>query len=170
MVKRLMPLMQLPIQAISRIQRVLQKLWIYFIKANNVGQYIAQNKWANIGKVDTTLVLNIAKAALNAKKNDTARKYFQEIADAHISGLHNENNTPDPSYELPYQWLTLDYKQAGDSANMVKYATIGKELYPKDDYYDFVEMDYYRENEDHADLLKSTMNLLQKILTAFVII
>ncbi len=125
-----------------------------FIKANNVGQYIGENKWANIGKVDTTLVLNIAKAALNAKKNDSARKYFQEIADAHIDGLHNADNTPDPSFELPYQWLTLDYKQAGDSANMVKYATIGKEVYPKDDYYDFVEMDYYRENDNHEALFK----------------
>ena len=123
-----------------------------FIKANNVGQYIRENKWANIGKVDTTLVLNIAKAALNAKKNDSARKYFQEIADAHIAGL--QANAPDPSFELPYQWLTLDYKQAGDSANMVKYATIGKEVYPKDDYFDFVEMDYYRENADHQDLFK----------------
>jgi hypothetical protein len=124
----------------------------YFIKANDAGQYIRQNKWAIIGKVDTTLVLNIAKAALNAKKNDSARKYFQEIADAHISGLHADS--PDPNYELPYQWLTLDYKQAGDSANMVKYATIGKELYPKDDYYDFVELDYYREKEDHQSLFK----------------
>lgn len=133
-----------------------------FIKANNVGQYIGQNKWANIGKVDTTLVLNIAKAALNAKKNDTARKYFQEIADAHIGGLHNENNTPDPSFELPYQWLTLDYKQAGDSANMVKYATLGREVFPKDDYYDFVEMDYYRENGDHQDLFKKYDELTSK--------
>lgn len=125
-----------------------------FIKANDAGQYIGQNKWANIGKVDTTLVLNIAKAALNAKKNDSARKYFKEIADAKIGGLHNDTNTPDPSFALPYQWLTLDYKQAGDSANMVKYATLGREVYPKDDYYDFVEMDFYRENGDHADLFK----------------
>jgi Tfp pilus assembly protein PilF len=125
-----------------------------FIKANDAGQYIGRNKWAIIGKVDTTLVLNIAKAALNAKKNDSARKYFQEIADAHIGGLHNDTNTPDPSFALPYQWLTLDYKQAGDSANMVKYANLGREVYPKDDYYDFVEMDFYREKGDHADLFK----------------
>ncbi len=131
-----------------------------FIKANKVGQYIGENKWANIGTVDTTLVLNIAKAALNAKKIDSARKYFQEIADAHISGL--KSDAPDPGFELPYQWLTLDYKQAGDSANMVKYATIGKELYPHDDYYDFVEMDYYRENRDHADLFKEYDALTSK--------
>ena len=133
-----------------------------FIKADNVGQYIASNKWANIGKVDTTLVLNIAKAALNAKKTDEARKYFKEIADAHIVGLHNEKNTPDPSFELPYQWLTLDYKEAGDSANMVKYATLGSQLYPKDDYFDFVEMDYFRQQGDHADLFKKYDELTTK--------
>ncbi len=133
-----------------------------FIEANNVGQYIASNKWANIGKVDTTLVLNIAKAALNAKKIDSARKYFKELADAHIAGLHNENNTPDPSFELPYQWLTLDYKEAGDSVNMVKYASIGEQLYPNDDYFDFVEMDFFRQNGDHADLFKKYDQLTAK--------
>ncbi len=125
-----------------------------FIKANEVGQYISQNKWATIGKVDTMLVLNIAKSALNAKKDETARKYFKEIADAHIKGLHNAADSADPSFELPYQWLTLDYKQAGDSANMIKYANIGKQLFPKDDYFDLVEMDYYREKENHAALFK----------------
>ena len=125
-----------------------------FIKANNAGQYMREHKWANIGEVDTTLVLNIAKAALNGKKEAIAEKYFKEIADAHIKGLHNEKDTADPAYELPYQWLTLNYKQAGDSANMVKYANIGKELFPNDDYFDFVEMDYYREKENKSALFK----------------
>ena len=133
-----------------------------FIKANNVGQYIRENKWANIGQVDTTLVLNIAKAALNAKKDDSARKYFQEIADAKIGGLHNEENKPDPSFELPYQWLTLDYKQSGDSANMVKYATLGKEVFPDDDYFDLVQMDYYREKDNHEGLFKKYGDLTEK--------
>ena len=133
-----------------------------FIKANEVGQYIGENKWAHIGKVDTTLVLNIAKAALNAKKNDIARKYFEEIADAKIGGLHNEENKPDPAFELPYQWLTLDYKQAGDSANMVKYATLGKEVFPDDDYFDFVQMDYYREKDNHEGLFKKYGDLTSK--------
>lgn len=133
-----------------------------FIKANDVGQYIASNKWAKIGKVDTTLVLNIAKAALNAKKTDSARKYFKEIADAHITGLHNEKNTPDPSFELPYQWLTLDYKEAGDSVNMVKYADLGQQLYPNDDYFTFVQMDYFRQKEDHDALFKKYQELTTK--------
>jgi len=73
---------------------------------------------------------------------------------SHIKGLHNAADSADPSLELPYQWLTLDYKQTGDSANMVKYAEIGKQLFPKDDYFDFVEMDYYREKGNHPALFK----------------
>ena len=130
-----------------------------FMKADEVGQYLAKNKWATIGEVDTTLVLNIGKAALNAKKDGIAREYFKKLADAHIKGL---KDSADASYELPYQWLTLDYKEAGDSANMVKYATLGSQLYPNDDYFDFVEMDYFRQQGDHADLFKKYDELTTK--------
>src|SRR5665811_860984 len=57
----------------------------FFIKADNVGHYISQNKWSNIADVDTTLVLNIGKAALNAGKNDVALTYFTKLADAGIN-------------------------------------------------------------------------------------
>ena len=132
-----------------------------FIKANNTGQYIAANKWANIGKVDTTLVLNVGKAALNAGKeyDDTALVYFSELANAKIKGLHSSN---DAGYEIPYQWLTLHYKEAKDEANMLKYAGLGKELFPGEDYFDFVLMDYYREKKDFPSLFKKYNDLVTK--------
>ncbi|MEO8721729.1 MAG: hypothetical protein ABI297_06520 [Ginsengibacter sp.] len=139
-----------------------EKAMNLFIKANEVGQYISENNWSKIGKIDTTLVLNIGKSALNAKKDDLARKYFKELADANIKGLHTDDNSADPSYELPYQWLTLDYKQAGDSANMVKYATIGKQLFPKDDYFDLVQMDYYREKGNSQSLFEQYEALISR--------
>ncbi|MGH2648403.1 MAG: hypothetical protein ACRDE8_12575, partial [Ginsengibacter sp.] len=57
-----------------------------FIKADNIGHYIAENNWSKIADVDTTLVLNIGKAALNAGKNDVAMIYFKKLADAGING------------------------------------------------------------------------------------
>ena len=101
-----------------------------FIKANNVGQYIAENKWSKIPEVDTTLVLNIGKAALNAGKTDTAKVYFLKIADAGISGT-KDGGANNAAFELPYQWLTLHYKEAKDEANMMKYANSWKEAFPK---------------------------------------
>ena len=98
----------------QEIKQALQMLWILFIKANNVGQYIAENKWSKIPAVDTTLVLNIGKAALNAGKNDSALVYFQKIADAGISGT-KDGGAGNAAFELPYQWLTLHYKDAKDS-------------------------------------------------------
>lgn len=128
-----------------------------FIKADNVGQYIAESKLANIGKVDTTLVLNIGKAALNAGKDDSALKYFSRLADAKIKGTKAGE---DAGFIIPYQWLTLHYKDAKDEANMLKYANLGKELFPEDDYFDFVLMDYYREKKDFPALFRQYEQLV----------
>ncbi|MEO8414051.1 MAG: hypothetical protein ABI472_10340 [Ginsengibacter sp.] len=132
-----------------------------FIKADNVGQYIAENKWANIATVDTTLVLNVAKAALNAGKNDMAQKYFIELADAKINGT-KDGGANNAAFELPYQWLTLHYKDAKDDANMMKYANLGRELFPEDDYFDLVLIDYYREEKNHSALFAKYDQLVSK--------
>ena len=132
-----------------------------FIKADNVGQYIAENKWSNIAKVDTTLVLNIAKAALNARKNDVALKYFTELADAKINGT-KDGGEGNGAFILPYQWLMLHYKDAGDEANMMKYANLGKELFPNDDYFDLVLIDYYRDKKENDALFAKYNDLVAK--------
>jgi hypothetical protein len=120
----------------------------YFMKADNVGHYIAENKWAKIADVDTTLVLNIGKAALNAGKTDVALTYFTKLADANINGT-KDGGAGNNSFELPYQWLVLHYKDAKDEANMMKYANLGKKLFPNDDYFDLVLIDYYRDKKDN---------------------
>lgn len=116
-----------------------------FINADNVGHYISTNKWAAIGDVDTTLVLNIGKAAINSNNNDIAKTYLLKLANAKIDGTQG---VVDPTFVFPYQWLVMHYKDAGDEANMVKYANISKEVYPHDDYVDFVLIDYYRAKKD----------------------
>jgi tetratricopeptide (TPR) repeat protein len=116
-----------------------------FIKADKVGHYISTNKWAAIGEIDTTLVLNIGKAAINSKHDDIAKTYLLKLANAKISGTQG---VADPTFVFPYQWLVLHYKDAGDEANMVKYANLGKEVFPHDDYADFVLIDYYRAKKD----------------------
>lgn len=121
-----------------------------FINADQVGQYITSNEWAHIGKVDTTLVLNIGKAAINAKEDDIAKEYFTKLADAKIKG---QVGMDDDGFVLPYQWLELHYKNAGDEANMLKYAQLGNEVFPRESYFNFVLMDYYREKNDMPKIL-----------------
>src|SRR5687768_1572472 len=117
------------------------------MKAEEVGNYIYSKKWA-LSEVDTALVLNIGKAALNAGNKEQAMKYFKRLADANIAGTKEGN----VGYNLPYQWLALQYKEAGDSANLLKYANMGKQYFPTDDYFDLILLDYYRSKKDYESL------------------
>lgn len=119
-----------------------------FIKSDSVGQYIARNGWSKLPAVDTVLVLNIGKAALNAGKDDITLPAFKQLADANIAGTKDGDNA---SYQLPYQWLMLHYKDAKDEANMKKYAELGKKLFPSSDYYDLVMIDYYKDKKNYED-------------------
>ena len=132
-----------------------------FIKANNVGQFIASRGWARIAKVDTMLVLNTGKAALNAGRNDEALTYFSELADAQINGT-KDGGAANSTFILPYQWLTLHYKDKKDVPNMMKYAKLGMELFPNDNYFDLVLIDYYREQKDYNALFNKYNGLVTK--------
>lgn len=120
-----------------------------FRKANVVGNYIYSKKWA-LSEVDTSLVLLMAKSAANAGKKDDALQLFKQLADANIVGTKDDK----VSYELPYQWLTYHFKDAKDDANFMKYSTLGKKYFPKDDYYDAVTLDYYRDKKDYDVMFK----------------
>jgi hypothetical protein len=120
-----------------------------FMNADKVGHFIHDQK-LGLPELDTNLVLNIAKAALNGGKPDIALTYLTKLADANVHGTR-EGST---GYDLSYQWLTLHYKTAKDEANMRKYAALGKQYFPKDDYYDAVMLDYYRDKKDHDALFK----------------
>ncbi len=132
-----------------------------FINADNMGRYIYDNKWSKIAEVDTTLVLNIGKAALNAGKNDVALTYFKKLADANITGV-KDGGEGNSAYILPYQWLTLHYKDQKDEANMIKYDELGKKLFPKSDYFDLVMIDYYRDKKDNDALFAKYNQLVSE--------
>lgn len=122
-----------------------------FIDADKVGHYINSNGWAEIGDIDTTLVLNIGKAGMNAKDDAVVKEYFSKLADAKISSA---SNTASEEFKLPYEWLESHYKDAGDEANMLKYADLGNELFPKETFFNFMLMDYYRAKGDMAKVIE----------------
>ncbi len=120
-----------------------------FKNSDMVGRYIFSKKWA-LSEIDTQLVLTMAKAAINAGKKEEAAIYLKKLADANISGTANDKT----SYQLPYQWLSYYYKDAKDDANFIKYLSLGKKNFPKEDYYDAILLDYYRDKKDYDLLFK----------------
>lgn len=120
-----------------------------FKNSDMIGRYIYSKKWA-LSDLDTQLVLTIGKAAINAGKKEEAVTYLKKLADANITGTFTDKN----SYQLSYQWLSFYYKDAKDEANFLKYINLGKKNFPKDDYYDAVLLDYYRDKKDYDALFK----------------
>ena len=127
-----------------------------FKNADMVGQFIYSKKWA-LSELDTQLVLTIAKAAINAGKKDEAVTYLKKLADANITATKDDR----VSYQLPYQWLSYHYKEAKDEANFLKYNALGKKFFPKDDYYDALMLDYYRDKKDYDALFKKYDEMVQ---------
>jgi hypothetical protein len=103
-------------------------------------------------KLDTTLTYYTALSALNAKKDEDAVKYFSKLADAKVGGK--------PEMATSYRYLAKHYYDKKDEANMMKYITAGKELYPKDDYLPLLELDYVRDKGDKAALYKKYDEML----------
>ncbi len=75
---------------------------------------------------DTQLYLNVAASAINAKKDDVAVEYYQKIADKKIK---------DKGFDEIYRYLVDYYERKGDKTNMTKYLAIGREVYPKDEFW-----------------------------------
>jgi tetratricopeptide (TPR) repeat protein len=75
---------------------------------------------------DTQLYLNIAAAAINAKKEDVAVQYYQRIADKKLKA---------DQYDQIYRYIVDYYDRTGDKTNTQKYLAIGREVYPKDEYW-----------------------------------
>jgi len=120
-----------------------------FKNSDMVGRYIYSKKWA-LSEIDTQLVLTMAKAAINAGKKEEAAGYLKTLADANITQTASDKT----GYQLPYQWLSFYYKDKKDEANFLKYSSLGKKYFPKDDYYDAVMLDYYRDKKDYDALFK----------------
>ncbi len=75
---------------------------------------------------DTQLYVNIAAAAINAEREDIALEYYRKIAD---------NKIVSPGFDGIYRYLVDRFDKKGDKPARDKYITIGKELYPDDEFW-----------------------------------
>jgi len=110
------------------------------------GDFLFNQGWSSISKLDTTLLYYTALSATNSKNLDEAIKYFAKLADAKVGRL--------PEQVTIYRYLAKYYSDKKDDANLVKYVQIGLELYPKDDYLPLLELDMVRGKGDKVALYK----------------
>jgi hypothetical protein len=103
---------------------------------------------------DTNSVLLAGIMAEKSNNLDDAAKYYTRIADLKVTG---------PDYEGIYRFLVRYYFTKKDMASFDKYKAIGKELYPKSEFFDYDKIDFTVGLED--DFNKKTEALEKTLVT-----
>ena len=114
-----------------------------FLKANEVENFILSRKYSydevKLNAFDTSLIMNIATAALQAKDNANAALNYRKIFDAGITGKN---------YEQVYEFLASYYKGKQDEMNLGNILTKAKIAYPQNNYWNEMEMDKLTQSGD----------------------
>jgi tetratricopeptide (TPR) repeat protein len=117
-----------------------------FKGAIDASTFMSEKGWVNM-KIDTTSNIYAGISAEKAKKRDTAAIYYGRLADAKIAG----NNM----IEI-YKWLANYYSaDKNDQDDALKYAGIGRELYPNDSSWKDIEVNIY---DNQLDLYRKNGN------------
>ena len=104
-------------------------------------------------ELDTSLVLNAAIAAGNAKDEDASIPYYRKLTDASVAG---EN------YLNVYQFLLEYYIKKKDDANINLMFEKGRKIYPKEKYWNELEVDIVAKTGDKKALLAKYEELMKR--------
>ena len=83
--------------------------------------------------VDTNGLILAGITAESSDHKDDAAKYYSRLADLKLSG---------EGYESLYRFLVNYYFSKNDIASFEKYKELGKQLYPKSEYFDYDKVDF----------------------------
>ncbi|MFZ9387869.1 MAG: hypothetical protein ACO25B_08295 [Chitinophagaceae bacterium] len=83
--------------------------------------------------LDTNVLILAGITAENNKQPDDAARYYSRLADAKIPG---------EDYEAVYRFLVNYYFTKKDMAGFDKYKSLGKELYPNSEYFNYDKVDF----------------------------
>ncbi|NOT93653.1 tetratricopeptide repeat protein [Ferruginibacter sp.] len=122
-----------------------------------VEDYIRSKGYENQGfkfsALDTSLILNIAIAAYQAKNEDSAMVYYKKLTDANLVGEQYLSN---------YQILVEYYLKKNDEANLNAILEKGRTLYPNNDYWVDVELDKVSKSGDKTALIAKYEELMKR--------
>lgn len=131
--------------------------YMAFKKALEVKDYTLNKKYTfsqlTLYPLDTTLVLNTAVAASQAKKTDEAIAYYRQLTDANVGGK---------DYENIYEYLVDHYSKKGDKTNMQALLAKAKKMYPENPFWTSIELKEIADSKDTAALYAKYDEMLAK--------
>ncbi|HUQ97454.1 MAG TPA: hypothetical protein VM010_07305, partial [Chitinophagaceae bacterium] len=125
--------------------------------AIEVQQYINKKGFAynnqTLPALDTAVTLYAGSAAYLAKDTAAGLQFFSQLADAKVGGKE---------YLEAYQLLVEYYNRKGDKANAEKYAALGKQLYPDNEYWLYYELQDPALKADKAKMMAKYEEVVAK--------
>ncbi len=104
-----------------------------FKKVVELSDMLIAQKIINISVADTNSILLAGILAENSKLDAEAAKYYARIAELKLDAV---------DYEGIYRYLVKYSFQTKDMAGFDKYRALGKQLYPKSDYFNYDKVDF----------------------------
>jgi hypothetical protein len=127
-----------------------------FKSALAVEEYVNSKKYEYNGfkfsNLDTSLIINIAVAANQAKNEDASVTYYRKLTDANLAS---------EQYINIYQFLVEYYLKKNDEANLNAMLEKGKKLYPADEYWVQVELDKVAKSDNKEVLMAKYEELMK---------
>lgn len=118
----------------SQDNAVLAKGYDKLKKAVDLSDLLIARKIQLKGPIDTSLVFYTGYLAERANDRDGMMRYYTRLADAKVA--------QGADFERVYQNLVRYYALKQDNANFEKYKALGKELYPKSEFFTYSLLDF----------------------------
>lgn len=133
-----------------------------FKSALDIQSYIAQKNYTytdvNLPKFDTSLVLNTAIAAFQAKKEDEGRKHYQMLID---------NSANSANLQDTYEYMASYYAEQKNEAALKDVMEKGRRFYPQSPFWNQVEINQVKNGGDKAALFAKYEELIAKSPTDY---
>ena len=128
-----------------------------FSKSQEMENFILSKNYLydeiKLNKLDTALVMNIAASALQASDTSNAVINYRRITDAGITGL---------DYERVYEYLARYYLDKKDNSNAQMMLAKAKTAYPKNNFWNALEVEQISKSGDIKALLARYDELYNK--------
>ena len=128
-----------------------------FSKSQEMENFILSKNYLydeiKLNKLDTALVMNIAASALQASDTTNAVINYRRITDAGITGL---------DYERVYEYLARYYLDKKDNSNAQMILAKAKTAYPKNNFWNALEVEQISKSGDIKALLARYDELYNK--------
>lgn len=136
-----------------------------FKKAIEVKDYILGKKYqyeqTTLYPLDTSLVLNAAASAIQAKKEDEAAAFYRKISDANVTGK---------DYKEVYEYLADYYSKKEDNASLAAILEKAKRFYPQNEFWTDVELRGISKKGDKAALFAKYEELIAQNPSNFTLV